>query len=61
MTQDAMPHMIKTAIGAHGTWKLRLKTAITFGKTDMDTDKVYRDNCCGFGRWLQGQSSGAAN
>ena len=27
---------IKAAIGAHGAWKMKLKTAITTGKTDLN-------------------------
>jgi len=45
---------IRTAIGAHGVWKLRLKTALNTGKTDLQPDVLCRDDQCEFGRWLYG-------
>lgn len=45
---------INEAIGTHGKWKLRLKTAISRGSSDITPDKVRRDNLCDFGTWLYG-------
>ncbi|MFC3097627.1 CZB domain-containing protein [Alteraurantiacibacter palmitatis] len=45
---------INAAIGAHGMWKLRLKTAITSGAKDLDSRTVSQDCECAFGKWLYG-------
>lgn len=45
---------INDAIGAHGTWKLRLRTAISVGKSDVEPATVRCDDRCAFGRWLYG-------
>ena len=47
---------IKTAIGAHGAWKMKLKTAITTGKTDLDPNVLRCDDQCALGKWLHGSS-----
>ncbi len=43
---------IDKAIGAHGTWKNRLKAAIDTGQSDLTPDVVATDNQCAFGKWL---------
>ncbi len=43
---------IKKAIGAHGMWKGRLKTAIHTGKSEATVAVVCQDNQCEFGKWL---------
>jgi hypothetical protein len=43
---------VNKAVGAHGLWKGRLKTAIATGKSDVTVDKVRADNQCDFGKWL---------
>ena len=43
---------IRAAIGAHGVWKLRLKTAITLGKSDVSVADVCRDDLCDMGKWM---------
>lgn len=43
---------IDKAIGAHATWKRRLKTAIETGQTDIDPNTAATDNQCEFGKWL---------
>jgi hypothetical protein len=45
---------IKKAIGAHGTWKLKLRTAISLGRSDAEPTQVQCDNLCDFGKWLYG-------
>jgi methyl-accepting chemotaxis protein len=45
---------IKKAVGAHGMWKARLRTAIDSGKSDIDVTKAGRDDQCEFGKWLYG-------
>ena len=47
---------IAKAIGAHGVWKMRLKTAIDTGKADAQATDVAKDNVCPFGQWLYGAS-----
>ena len=45
---------VKKAIGAHGKWKLNLRTAINTGKSDFSPFDVSCDNKCEFGKWLYG-------
>jgi methyl-accepting chemotaxis protein len=44
------------AIGAHGLWKSRLKSAIETGKIDTDIATIRTDNQCAFGKWLYGST-----
>ena len=43
---------ITKAIGAHGMWKNRLRSAIDSGKADANPVDVAKDNGCPFGQWL---------
>lgn len=43
---------INKAIGAHGLWKMRLRSAIDTGKSDFSVANVRPDNLCEFGKWL---------
>ena len=52
---------IKAAIGSHGLWKGRLRSAIDTGKSDVSVADARSDRNCAFGKWLQGLSSEAAN
>lgn len=45
---------IAKAIGAHGVWKMRRRTAIDTGKADAQAADVAKDNVCPFGQWLYG-------
>ena len=45
---------IKRATGAHGEWKLKLKTAINSGSSEHNSADVAKDNLCEFGKWLYG-------
>ena len=52
-----MPHAditkeINNAIGAHGAWKLRLKTAVQTGHSQATPQQVRCDKSCAFGAWL---------
>jgi hypothetical protein len=47
---------ITKAIGAHGMWKARLRTAIDTGKSDVTAADVGKDNACAFGQWLYGST-----
>jgi methyl-accepting chemotaxis protein len=40
------------AVGAHGEWKMRLKSAIANGKSEFQVSTVQKDNECPFGKWL---------
>lgn len=57
-TQDMIGE-INNAIGAHGAWKLRLKTSIATGRFDDDVHAVSCDDRCAFGKWLHGPGIGA--
>jgi hypothetical protein len=47
---------ITKAIGAHGMWKMRLRSAIDSGKADVNSVEVAKDNVCPFGQWLYGST-----
>lgn len=51
---------ITKAIGAHGMWKNRLRSAIDSGKGDANPAEVAKDNVCPFGQWLYGTTIPAA-
>src|SRR4030067_3690693 len=51
---------ITKAIGAHGVWKMRLRTAIDSGKADANAADVAKDSVCAFGQWLYGAVPPAA-
>ena len=51
---------ITKAIGAHGIWKMRLRTAIDSGKADANAADVAKDNACAFGQWLYGSAISAS-
>lgn len=43
---------IKEAIGAHGAWKHRLRTAAMNKETNLPVHDICRDDKCRFGKWL---------
>jgi len=51
---SALTHVeqITRAIGAHGTWKNRLKLAIDSGAADVTPEKASANDQCEFGKWL---------
>ncbi len=44
---------IKSAIGAHGLWKGRLRAAIETGQCNISVEAVRANDRCEFGKWLQ--------
>ncbi|NOT73031.1 MAG: CZB domain-containing protein [Hyphomicrobium sp.] len=51
------PTMIKAivaALGAHGAWKLRLRTAVATGASTVTPKQAGCDRSCEFGKWLHG-------
>lgn len=53
-TGAALIPQIDAAIGAHGAWKLRLRTAIATGQCEVTPHTAGCDDRCAFGRWLHG-------
>lgn len=45
---------ITAGIGAHGAWKMKLKTAITTGSSEFKPNVVRCDDQCALGKWLHG-------
>ena len=48
-----MRQQLHDAIGAHGAWKARLRTAIEQGTNDREVLAARASERCSFGRWLQ--------
>ena len=46
--------VLTKAIAAHSSWKARLRTAISTGKSDISAAQARVDNQCEFGKWLYG-------
>jgi methyl-accepting chemotaxis protein len=47
-----MLNEIDNAIGAHGMWKQRLRSAIQEGRSEFTVSGTKVDNACAFGKWL---------
>ena len=56
MRNQAMVQEINNAIGAHGMWKMRQRTAINAGHADVSAAAACCDDKCAFGKWLYGPS-----
>ncbi len=54
MDKAVLETELRNALGAHGIWKLKLRTALNTGSCDSDPATVARDDCCAFGKWLYG-------
>ena len=54
MSRADMVEQINNAIGAHGSWKLKLRVAMSTGASEIDPDRACRDDKCPFGRWIHG-------
>ncbi len=54
MSNAALASRIADAIGAHGLWKMKLRTAINTGRSDVTPMVARCDDQCGFGKWLYG-------
>ena len=50
---EAFKGEIVEAIGAHGMWKMRLKTAAKSGERNLPAGDICRDDMCKFGKWLK--------
>lgn len=48
----SIPEEIQNAIGAHGLWKHRLRSAVDTGRSEFSASTVCLDNQCPFGKWL---------
>jgi hypothetical protein len=47
---------VTAAIGAHGAWKMRLKTVVAVGRSEVSVADIKSDCKCAFGTWLYGPS-----
>ena len=56
-----MKSEILEAIGAHGTWKMRLKMAAQVNGKGLQPEVICRDDQCRFGQWLHGLPAGLLN
>ncbi|HHI71599.1 MAG TPA: hypothetical protein ENJ91_11390 [Rhodobacteraceae bacterium] len=54
MSNEQLINQINNAIGAHGSWKIKLRTAINKGKSEHTVDEIRCDDKCAFGKWLYG-------
>lgn len=54
MTGADFTQQINDAIGAHGQWKLRLRTAISTGRSEVTPMVARCDDQCAFGKWIHG-------
>lgn len=52
MPNKATIEQIDSAIGAHGMWKMRLRSAIAKGSGDVSSTIAACDDRCEFGKWL---------
>lgn len=52
---------IDKAIAAHGMWKVRLKSAISTGTSEVPVATIRVDNQCPFGKWLYGETLSASD
>ncbi|MEK6743868.1 MAG: CZB domain-containing protein [Nitrospirota bacterium] len=48
---------IKNAIGDHGIWKKKLKSAVDTGKIADEISTIRSDDSCDFGKWLHRPST----
>jgi len=54
MSDEVLINQINNAIGAHGSWKIKLRTAIRNGKSELSIDDIRCDSNCAFGKWIHG-------
>lgn len=54
MSNEKLINQINNAIGAHGMWKLKLRTAVKKGESEHSVEDVRCDDKCVFGEWLHG-------
>lgn len=53
MSTEKHQKEIRSAIGAHGQWKLRLTAAARSGQGDLDPATISLEDQCAFGKWLK--------
>jgi len=46
------------AIGCHGQWKMKLRTAIGCGKLELSVETIRSSDACEFGNWLRAVKEG---
>lgn len=51
---------LRNAIGSHGAWKLRLKTAVATGKSAIPSHDAAKCDACEFGKWLTDPTRGGS-
>lgn len=51
---EQLVQQINEAIGAHGMWKMRLKTAIRTAQSEISPATASCSDQCAFGKWLEG-------
>jgi hypothetical protein len=56
LPNSSLINEINQAIGAHGAWKMRLRTAINTGTGDITVADASHEALCAFGKWLTGPS-----
>lgn len=54
MANENLINQINNAIGAHGSWKIKLRTAVNKGNSEHSVEDVRCDDKCAFGKWLHG-------
>lgn len=54
MSNENLINQINNAIGAHGSWKIKLRTAVNKGQSEHSVEDVRCDDKCAFGKWLHG-------
>lgn len=57
MNQEQVKAQIMEAIGAHGSWKLKLRNAAQNGSLPKPAADIATDNQCAFGKWLYSMQS----
>jgi len=55
MSNENLINQINNAIGAHGSWKIKLRTAVNKGKSEHSVEDVRCDDKCAFGKWIHGK------
>lgn len=60
MTHQDLASSLHDAIGQHGAWKLRLKTAMLTRRAQVTAAEASRCDCCAFGQWLDDPKRGGA-
>jgi hypothetical protein len=43
---------LRTAIGAHASWKIKLKATVASGISTVTSEDAKCDTCCSFGKWM---------